>query len=63
MGRMKGTLTSVSVVKPNVESLRTTIPVFVVRQLGLSGQDNIDWAIDKQDDVWIATIRKAPLEE
>ena len=39
-------------------SLRTTVPMAIVRQMGLSGGDRLEWEMDKIGGEWIATIRK-----
>ena len=39
-------------------SLRTTVPLHIVNQMGLSEKDIIVWSLDKIDGDWIATIRK-----
>ena len=58
MGRMRGTETSVSSARPDTDSLRTTIPVFVAKRLDLAAKDRLDWEIDKMGDEWVAVVRK-----
>ena len=42
------------------KSLRTTMPIYVARQLGLEKGSRIKWSFDKIGDEWVAIIRKAP---
>ena len=58
MARMNGTETIVASATSKSKSLRTTIPVFVVKQVGLEEGDHLDWELDKEGETWIATIRK-----
>lgn len=39
-------------------SMRTTIPVFVVKQMGLNEGDRLEWTLDKNGGMWSATIIK-----
>lgn len=57
MARMKGDRTRVSAANPDHTSVRTTIPAFVARRMGLTVGSVLDWEIDKVDGVWVATIR------
>lgn len=58
MARMDGTETIVASATSKSKSLRTTIPVFVVKQMGLVERDHLDWKVDKDGKTWIATIAK-----
>ena len=58
MSRMKGDLTVATPAHSSAESLRTTIPAHVVRQLGLVGRDHLDWRIDKVGDEWVVVVRR-----
>ena len=60
MGRIDGTATSITAARPGAESLRTTIPVWVVRHLGLTKKDRLDWWLDKDGNVWMARVVKEP---
>ncbi len=40
------------------KSLRTTVPMSIVRQLDLKEGSYLDWELDKTDGEWIVTIRK-----
>jgi len=58
MARMDGTETIVTYATSKSQSLRTTIPVFVVKQLGLEERDHLDWKVDKDGKTWMAVITK-----
>ena len=47
---------SLAVSKSN--SLRTTVPMHIVQQLGLKVGDRIVWNLDKVDDTWIVNVVK-----
>ena len=57
MGRMSGDRTRVSSANPDNASVRTTIPAFIAKKLGLAAGSVLDWDLDKVDGVWVATIR------
>ncbi len=60
MARMDGTKTAVASASSNSQSMRSTIPVFVVKQLKLKVGDHLDWELDKTDDgTWVAKISKS----
>ena len=59
MSRLKGNLTVATLAHSSSESLRTTIPAHVVRQLGLGSRDHLDWRIDKVGDEWVVVVRRA----
>lgn len=40
-------------------SLRTTVPMSIVKQLGLNEGDSLNWELDKDNGEWIVTVRKA----
>lgn len=42
-----------------IRSLRTTVPIYVARQLGLEPGFRVKWDMDKVKGSWIATICKA----
>ncbi len=58
MARMDGTETIVASATSKSKSLRTTIPVFIVKQIGLEEGDHLDWELDKDGKSWIAKISK-----
>ena len=51
-------LTSVSAAGVGNASVRTTIPAFIAKTMGLSVGSVLDWKLDKTDGVWVATIRR-----
>lgn len=58
MARIEGTATAITSVRSGAESLRTTIPAWVVKHLELAKNDRVDWKLDKQDNVWMVKIEK-----
>ena len=58
MARMAPNQSTVSKAKPDSISVRTTIPVFIARQLKLEIGDILDWKLDKVSNHWIVTIEK-----
>ena len=55
---MSGTETVATSARSQSRSLRTTIPVFVVEQLGLEEGVKIDWRLDKEGDMWMAIMKR-----
>ena len=43
---------------PNKASLRTTIPMFIVKQWGLNSSDQLDWSFSLLDNELIVVVRK-----
>ena len=58
MTRLRDNETVLSLAVSRSNSLRTTVPIHIVRKLNLEHGDHAVWDIDKIDDEWIATIRK-----
>ena len=58
MGRLEGTETVCTPATSKSKSLRTTIPVFVVQQIGLEDGDHLNWKLDKDGKTWLAKITK-----
>ena len=58
MGRLSGTETVVVLSNSKSTSLRSTIPVFVAKQMGLEDGDRLVWELGKSDGVWHANITK-----
>ena len=58
MGRGSGTDTIAQSARAKSESLRTTLPVFVVKQLGIKEGDNLEWVVDKNKNGWFGVIKK-----
>ena len=40
------------------KSLRTTVPMAIVKQLNLEEGDYLDWDMDKNDNEWIVMVKK-----
>lgn len=53
-----GPETAVVSATTNSISLRTTIPLFVVKQLNLTDGDCVDWKLDEEGKPWLAKITK-----
>ncbi|MCP8309281.1 MAG: AbrB family transcriptional regulator [archaeon] len=53
-----GKKTIVSKAATKSPSLRTTIPEQVVKELGITAGDALDWTVEKRDGKKVATIRK-----
>ena len=59
MSRMEGNETVMSLAVSHSDSLRTTVPIHIIRKLGLGKGDHVEWDIDKTSDgKWIAVIKK-----
>lgn len=56
MPRIEGTATAITPVRPGTESLRTTIPAWVVKHMQLTKDDRLDWTLDKQGNVWMVKV-------
>ena len=53
---IEGTVTAVTPVRPDADSLRTTIPAWVVKHMKLTKGDRLDWTLDKKGGVWIVRV-------
>ncbi len=49
MGRNKGDRTKLSSAKTMTDSLRTTVPSSIVRQMKLNAGDQLEWQIESLD--------------
>ena len=49
MGRIKGDWTKLTLSKTKTDSLRTTVPSSVVRQMKLTAGDQLEWQIESLD--------------
>ncbi len=58
MARMLPNQSTVSKAKPDSISVRTTIPIFIAKQMELEIGDVLDWKLDKVSNHWIVTIEK-----
>ena len=59
MARLSVNETALALAVSHSRSLRTTVPLHIVEQMGLNEKDVITWKLDKDGNEWIATIRKA----
>ena len=58
MARIEGTATSITAARSSTESLRTTIPAWVVKHMALAKGDRVDWTLDKDGNVWMVKVEK-----
>ena len=48
--------TRVTGASPESISIRTTIPLFVAKQIGLNVGDTLEWSLDKDGEKWIVYL-------
>ena len=53
-----GELTTLALNAPNKASLRTTIPMFIVKQWGLKAGDKLDWSLEARKNEITIVVRK-----
>jgi bifunctional DNA-binding transcriptional regulator/antitoxin component of YhaV-PrlF toxin-antitoxin module len=53
-----GEITTLALNAPKKASLRTTIPMFIVRQWGLKPGDKLDWSLEARKNEMIILVRK-----
>ena len=58
MVRLENSETILTLAVSKSNSLRTTIPIHITKKLGLGKGDHVEWDIDKNNDGWIAIIKK-----
>lgn len=58
MSRLKNNETVMTLAVSSSDSLRTTVPIHIVKKLGLENGDRVQWDIDKKDNKWFAVIIK-----
>jgi hypothetical protein len=51
--------TTLALSAPNKASLRTSIPMFIVKQWGLKSGDQLDWSFSLLDNEMIVVVRQA----
>jgi hypothetical protein len=51
--------TTLALNAPNKASLKTTIPMFIIKQWGLKSGDQLDWSFSLLDNEMIVVVRKA----
>jgi bifunctional DNA-binding transcriptional regulator/antitoxin component of YhaV-PrlF toxin-antitoxin module len=54
-----GEVTTLALNAPNKASLRTTIPMFIVKQWGLKAGDKLDWSLEARKNEVIIFVRMA----
>jgi len=50
-------ITSVSVARTQSESLRTTVPISIVRQFDLKDKDRLQWELKSENDKFYIELR------
>ena len=58
MAKLGGNETMLSRAVSKSDSLRTTVPIHIVKKLGLKKGEHIEWDLDKVNNEWIAIIKK-----
>jgi hypothetical protein len=53
-----GVTTSLHIVSNGKSSLKTTVPVFIVKQFELKKGDNLDWCIDMHNNEMVIIVKK-----
>jgi bifunctional DNA-binding transcriptional regulator/antitoxin component of YhaV-PrlF toxin-antitoxin module len=53
-----GETTTLALNAPNKASLRTTIPMFIVKQWGLRPGDKLDWALDSKRNEIVILVKR-----
>jgi hypothetical protein len=53
-----GVTTSLHIVSTGKASLKTTVPVFIVKQFKLKKGDNLDWYIDMHNNEMVIIVKK-----
>ena len=53
-----GELTTLALNAPNKASLRTTIPMFIVKQWGLKPGDKLDWSLEPKRNEIVIIVKK-----
>jgi hypothetical protein len=54
-----GEITTLALNSPKKASLRTTIPMFIVKQWGLHAGDKLDWTLEARKDEIVILVKKA----
>jgi hypothetical protein len=53
-----GVTTSLHIVSNGKSSLKTTVPVFIVKQFKLKKGDDLDWCIDMHNNEMVIIVKK-----
>jgi bifunctional DNA-binding transcriptional regulator/antitoxin component of YhaV-PrlF toxin-antitoxin module len=54
-----GEITTLALNSPKKASLRTTIPMFIVKQWGLRAGDKLDWSLEARKGEIVILVKKA----
>ncbi|HKG88663.1 MAG TPA: AbrB/MazE/SpoVT family DNA-binding domain-containing protein [Nitrososphaeraceae archaeon] len=54
-----GEVTTLALNSPNRASLRTTIPMFIVKQWGLHAGDKLDWSLEARENEIVILVKRA----
>jgi bifunctional DNA-binding transcriptional regulator/antitoxin component of YhaV-PrlF toxin-antitoxin module len=54
---MEGEKTTLTRASPKTESLRTTVPISIVKQFGLKDGDEIYWRLDIEDNNFVIKVK------
>jgi hypothetical protein len=57
-----GEITTLALNSPKKASLRTTIPMFIVKQWGLHAGDKLDWSLEARNDEIVILVKKASIK-
>jgi hypothetical protein len=57
-----GEITTLALNSPKKASLRTTIPMFIVKQWGLQAGDKLDWSLEARKDEIVILVKKAEIK-
>ena len=57
-----GEITTLALNSPKKASLRTTIPMFIVKQWGLHAGDKLDWSLEARNDEIVVLVKKAGIK-
>jgi hypothetical protein len=57
-----GEITTLALNSPKRASLRTTIPMFIVKQWGLHAGDKLDWSLEARKDEIVILVKKADIK-
>ena len=53
-----GEITTLALNAPKKASLRTTIPMFIVKQWGLKVGDKLDWSLEARKNEMVIVVKK-----
>ena len=54
-----GEITTLALNSPKKASLRTTVPMFIVKQWGLRAGDKLDWSLEARKNEIVILVKKA----